>query len=143
MSAKAEPLDSARSRQIKAARAALGLTRAELAEQIGVDPSTIRRWETEQRPVPAWAAKFAKTLLDLRAARERAATRPAWQNKPVPVKRKIQLQGPMTITYHGIMRRLRKHKLVATARRPDVGVIWDGDRNCGWLTFEDGEPVRF
>lgn len=44
-------------------REALGLSRAQLAEEIGVDQATVWRWETgERRPIPIMAKLTEQTL---------------------------------------------------------------------------------
>jgi DNA-binding transcriptional regulator YiaG len=57
--------------QLKARRARLGLTQTALAEKIGVTWSTVARWETDQRPIPAIAVR----LLDCMARESRRTTR--------------------------------------------------------------------
>lgn len=47
-----ERLQEATGRQIKAERAALGLTQAELAEKIGKDKQTVMRYENGKRDIP-------------------------------------------------------------------------------------------
>jgi DNA-binding XRE family transcriptional regulator len=37
-------------------------TRAELARELGVDSTTILRWEKGQRRIPAWVPKFLECL---------------------------------------------------------------------------------
>jgi transcriptional regulator with XRE-family HTH domain len=54
-------------------REALGLSRTELAERIGVSMTTVWRWETEGRqPIPAVARVLEQTLARLEK-RKRAA----------------------------------------------------------------------
>lgn len=40
----------------------LALSRAQLAEAMGVNKSTILRWENGARPIPAWVPKFLELL---------------------------------------------------------------------------------
>jgi DNA-binding transcriptional regulator YiaG len=56
-------------RELKRRRAAMGLTQVQLAESLGVTWSTVARWETGQRQIPAMAFK----LLDCLAGKNRPA----------------------------------------------------------------------
>ena len=47
--------------EFRAARAALGLSQAKLAAQLGVEENTIWRWEKGYHPVPKWAAIAIKS----------------------------------------------------------------------------------
>jgi len=53
-------------RRLTIAREALGLTRRGVARRLGVDDSTISRWESGERRPPAW---YRRKLLALRAVR--------------------------------------------------------------------------
>ena len=46
-------------RELRDARIALGLTQKQAAELLGVDPSTVCRWETI-KPPPNWREMIAK-----------------------------------------------------------------------------------
>ena len=46
-------------------RIGAGLTLAQVAQDIGVDPSTIYRWEHGQHPCGEAAVRYARLLLDL------------------------------------------------------------------------------
>lgn len=48
---------------LKAARARLGVTQAELAERMGVTWNTVARWETGQRRIPRMAEILLGYLL--------------------------------------------------------------------------------
>jgi transcriptional regulator with XRE-family HTH domain len=52
MSNYGERLQEATGRQVKAERAALGMTQAELAEKIGKDKQTVMRYEGAKRDIP-------------------------------------------------------------------------------------------
>ena len=51
--------------QLKALRARLGLTQAELAEQIGVERNTVNRWEMGLLPIQTITALAVQHLLCL------------------------------------------------------------------------------
>lgn len=40
--------------QLRAARLKMNLSQGELAEPLGVDERTVRRWENEEREIPSW-----------------------------------------------------------------------------------------
>lgn len=51
------------SKELRAARAALGMTGDQLAATLGVTGRTYRRWELDETPVPAIAALAVRLLL--------------------------------------------------------------------------------
>lgn len=48
--------------QLKTRRAALGLTQAQLATQLGITVSTVAKWEQAIHPIPPLASKLLRTL---------------------------------------------------------------------------------
>lgn len=48
---------------VKKACAELGLTQKELAEKLGVDDGTVRKWASEATKTPEWAEKFIILML--------------------------------------------------------------------------------
>lgn len=48
--------------ELKARRADLGMTQAQLGEELGVAANTIARWEQEVRTIPLWAVKALARL---------------------------------------------------------------------------------
>lgn len=72
-----ERLQNATGRQIKAERAALEMTQAELAEKIGKDKQTVMRYENGKRDIPVddlalMSRAFGISLIELlRRAEER------------------------------------------------------------------------
>lgn len=48
--------------EIKAARASFGLSQAAFADLIGVNPRTVRRWESGETAVPRRAARLVLVL---------------------------------------------------------------------------------
>ncbi|MBB5748591.1 helix-turn-helix domain-containing protein [Micrococcus sp. TA1] len=70
MSNYGERLQEATGRQIKAERAALGMTQAELAEKIGRDKQTVMRYEGAKRDIPLddlalMASAFGISIIEL------------------------------------------------------------------------------
>ncbi|MBM2836673.1 MAG: helix-turn-helix protein [candidate division NC10 bacterium] len=69
-------------------RQTLGLTQVQLAAQLGVDPSTVSRWECGSRPMPRVAERLLATL---KAPKKETASRPELHlplnepNQPLPV----------------------------------------------------------
>ena len=49
--------------EVKHARRMLGITQAELGRAIGVNRSTVNRWEAGIHPVPEMAEKLIKMIL--------------------------------------------------------------------------------
>ncbi len=47
---------------LKTTRAALGLTQAQLAKQLGVTVSTVAKWEQAVHPIPPLASKLLRTI---------------------------------------------------------------------------------
>jgi transcriptional regulator with XRE-family HTH domain len=54
-------------KRLTAAREALGLTRRDVGRLLGVDDSTVSRWESGERRPPAW---YRRKLLAFDAARQ-------------------------------------------------------------------------
>jgi transcriptional regulator with XRE-family HTH domain len=52
------------------ARAKLGLGMVELADKLGIDLSTVSRWEHGKRAYPKWAQRLISLLLKSKEARE-------------------------------------------------------------------------
>jgi DNA-binding transcriptional regulator YiaG len=48
---------------LKAARAGLGLTQAQLAAELGVHAMTVSKWETGQRRIPEPVARLVQRLV--------------------------------------------------------------------------------
>ena len=48
---------------MKAARARLGLTQAQLAAELGVHAMTVSKWETGQRSIPEPVARLVQRLV--------------------------------------------------------------------------------
>jgi len=48
----------------------LGLTQKELAERLGVNDGTVRKWASQTEP-PEWAVKFLHLLLEKERLKER------------------------------------------------------------------------
>jgi DNA-binding transcriptional regulator YiaG len=48
---------------LKAARAGLGLTQAQLAAELGVHAMTVSKWETGQRGIPEPVARLVQRLV--------------------------------------------------------------------------------
>jgi transcriptional regulator with XRE-family HTH domain len=46
--------------EFRAARAALGLSQAKMAQRLGVEGNTVWRWEKGTHPIPKWAAIIVK-----------------------------------------------------------------------------------
>jgi DNA-binding transcriptional regulator YiaG len=49
--------------EMKAARARLGLTQAQLAAELGVHAMTVSKWETGQRSIPEPVARLVQRLV--------------------------------------------------------------------------------
>ncbi len=64
--------DASLKKRLTAAREALGLSRRDVACLLGVDDSTVSRWESGERRPPAW---YRKRLLALEAVSERRPKR--------------------------------------------------------------------
>ena len=67
--------------EVAATRIGLGLSVAELAEHLGVNPRTVRSWESGRDPVGDWVAD-AISLLSARADDEVAAHVAAFAARP-------------------------------------------------------------
>jgi DNA-binding transcriptional regulator YiaG len=56
---------------LKAARARLGLTQAQLAAELGVHAMTVSKWETGQRGIPEPVARLMQRLVTERRTKRR------------------------------------------------------------------------
>jgi DNA-binding transcriptional regulator YiaG len=56
---------------LKAARARLGLTQAQLAAELGVHAMTVSKWETGQRGIPEPVARLVQRLVTERRTKRR------------------------------------------------------------------------
>lgn len=68
-------------RELKERRAKLGLTQAQLAQQMGVTWNTVARWETDQRRIPPMAAILLAYIE--RSTRPRTGKKGAKLNGPI------------------------------------------------------------
>jgi transcriptional regulator with XRE-family HTH domain len=55
--------------ELKAARARLGFTQAQLAAELGVHAMTVSKWETGQRGIPEPVARLVQRLVAERRAK--------------------------------------------------------------------------
>ncbi len=58
--------------EVRRLREALGLTQAELAEELGVHPITISRWERDKARVPSAAARLLTILVKAKSSKRRS-----------------------------------------------------------------------
>lgn len=57
--------------EVRRLREALGVTQPELAEELGVHPITISRWERDKARVPTAAARLLTMLAQAKRSRRR------------------------------------------------------------------------
>jgi DNA-binding transcriptional regulator YiaG len=58
--------------EMKAARARLGLTQAQLAAELGVHAMTVSKWETGQRSIPEPVARLVQRLVAERRTKRKS-----------------------------------------------------------------------
>jgi DNA-binding transcriptional regulator YiaG len=58
--------------EMKAARARLGLTQAQLATELGVHAMTVSKWETGQRSIPEPVARLVQRLVAERRTKRKS-----------------------------------------------------------------------